>query len=131
MPDEKAQVQKHPCPIQPQLVEDIDPSPSKKENLDKFNPGVFVRLQIDLTQRYGIGYILSDTTLGVYFNDNTNMILPIRKQTKVLYFETVTENGVRSSRNRHFDYYLFPEDMKKKCMIFRFIKKLLEKKEKD
>ena len=39
----------------------------------KFENNIFVEKWVDYSCKYGLSYILSDGTVGVYFNDNTKM----------------------------------------------------------
>lgn len=36
---------------------------------------VFVKKWVDYSSKYGLGYLLSDGTTGIYFNDSTKMCL--------------------------------------------------------
>ena len=35
---------------------------------------IYVQKWVDYSSKYGLGYQMSDQTVGVYFNDNTKMI---------------------------------------------------------
>lgn len=39
------------------------------------SPGVWVTTWVDYTSKYGLGYMLSNGSVGVYFNDSTKIIL--------------------------------------------------------
>lgn len=74
---------------------------------------------VDYSSKYGVGYILSDGSIGVYFNDSTKAILAPDGQ----HFDYVTrrtqENAeVRSSHT--FENY--PEEHKKKVTLLRHFK---------
>jgi polo-like kinase 1 len=36
---------------------------------------IYVKKWVDYSSKYGLGYLLSDGTTGIYFNDSTKMIL--------------------------------------------------------
>lgn len=36
---------------------------------------VYVKKWVDYSSKYGLGYLLSDGTTGIYFNDSTKMLL--------------------------------------------------------
>jgi hypothetical protein len=36
---------------------------------------VYVKKWVDYSSKYGLGYLLSDGTTGIYFNDSTKMML--------------------------------------------------------
>jgi polo-like kinase 1 len=37
--------------------------------------GVYVKKWVDYSSKYGLGYLLSDGTTGIHFNDSTKMVL--------------------------------------------------------
>jgi polo-like kinase 1 len=43
-------------------------------SLSKVNT-VYVKKWVDYSSKYGLGYLLSDGTTGIYFNDSTKMSL--------------------------------------------------------
>ena len=45
------------------------------EDLDSLNTECYVKKWMDYTNKYGIGYRLSNDSFGVYFNDNTKIVL--------------------------------------------------------
>ena len=36
---------------------------------------IYVKKWVDYSSKYGLGYLLSDGTTGIYFNDSTKMVL--------------------------------------------------------
>jgi len=50
---------------------------------------VYVQKWIDYSSKYGLGYLLSNKVIGIYFNDNTKMLGDIRNDEKVNYFTRV------------------------------------------
>lgn len=55
----------------------IDPSESsKKENKSgSCQVEIHVKKWVDYSTKYGLGYLLSDGSTGVYFNDSTKIIV--------------------------------------------------------
>lgn len=45
-----------------------------KLNLGGYNP-VYIKKWVDYSSKYGLGYLLSDGSTGIYFNDSTKMII--------------------------------------------------------
>ncbi len=45
-----------------------------QQNLNNTNT-TYVKKWVDYSSKYGLGYLLSDGTTGIYFNDSTKMIL--------------------------------------------------------
>ena len=58
---------------------------SGTNNTQKKNGEVWVKKWVDYSSKYGVGYYLSNDAIGVYFNDQSKIILD--------------PNGY------HFDYY--------------------------
>lgn len=52
--------------------------------------GVYVKKWVDYSSKYGLGYLLSDGTTGIYFNDSTKMVLDEHGQ-KVDYISNENE----------------------------------------
>ena len=50
---------------------------SSKANRPALNGchSVYVKKWVDYSSKYGLGYLLSDGTTGIYFNDSTKMVL--------------------------------------------------------
>jgi hypothetical protein len=47
---------------------------SLRHNLSGVN-SIYVKKWVDYSSKYGLGYLLSDGTTGIYFNDSTKMII--------------------------------------------------------
>lgn len=45
-----------------------------RQNLTNYH-SVYVKKWVDYSSKYGLGYLLSDGTTGIYFNDSTKMII--------------------------------------------------------
>ena len=50
-------------------------SKKAKEAIIQIGDVVFVKKWVDYSSKYGLGYLLSNGTTGIYFNDSTKMIL--------------------------------------------------------
>ncbi len=53
----------------------MSPRGTENAGLWEDNTEVYVKKWIDYTNKYGIGYKLSNEGFGVYFNDNTKIVL--------------------------------------------------------
>ena len=47
----------------------------KALDVDLPDPTVFIVSWVDYCNKYGMGYILTDGTVGVHFNDSTSMVV--------------------------------------------------------
>eukprot|EP00418_Pyrodinium_bahamense_P091622 CAMPEP_0179048540 /NCGR_PEP_ID=MMETSP0796-20121207/19761_1 /TAXON_ID=73915 /ORGANISM="Pyrodinium bahamense, Strain pbaha01" /LENGTH=1031 /DNA_ID=CAMNT_0020745011 /DNA_START=33 /DNA_END=3129 /DNA_ORIENTATION=- len=94
-------------------------------------PELWVAKWVDYSSKYGVGYILSDGSIGVYFNDSTKIVLaPEGQQFDYVTRRTQEKPEVRTTHT--FEDY--PEDLKKKVTLLRHFKNymhadVLEKKD--
>lgn len=85
-------------------------------------PEVWVTKWVDYSSKYGVGYILSDGSMGVYFNDSTKiMTAPDCRQFEYVTRRTPDRPEIRSTHS--FNDY--PEDLKKKVTLLRHFKSYL------
>jgi polo-like kinase 1 len=79
-------------------------------------PELWVVKWVDYSSKYGVGYILSDESIGVYFNDSTKVILsPEGDCFDYITRRTQDKPEVRTTYN--FEEY--PEDLKKKVTLLK------------
>ena len=45
------------------------------EDVDLLDPNVFIVSWVDYCNKYGMGYALTDGSVGVHFNDSTSIVL--------------------------------------------------------
>jgi polo-like kinase 1 len=58
---------------------------SKKEKVNNFmSSELHVKKWVDYSTKYGLGYLLSDGSTGVYFNDSTKIILDAKGEYSLL-----------------------------------------------
>lgn len=90
---------------------------------------VFVSKWADASEKYGLGYILSNDTVGALFNDVTSMVSSMKKLTSVAYWES--ENAERGCRqNWNLSVYTVPlerpsHDLDKKILLMKYFNQLL------
>jgi len=94
-------------------------------------PELWVTKWVDYSSKYGVGYILSDGSIGVYFNDSTKIIL-VNDGSQFDYVTRRTQEKPEMRTTHTFDDY--PEDLKKKVTLLRHFKNymltdVLEKKD--
>jgi polo-like kinase 1 len=65
-------------------------SVSKKEKVNNFvSSELHVKKWVDYSTKYGLGYLLSDGSTGVYFNDSTKIILDAKAEYNLLRFRNL------------------------------------------
>jgi len=71
---------------------------------------------VDYSSKYGVGYIMSDGSIGVYFNDSTKIILAAEGD-KFDYITRRTQDKPEVRTTHSFEEY--PDDLKKKVTLLR------------
>jgi serine/threonine protein kinase len=96
------------------------PSPNllAEFNSSSASPELWVVKWVDYSSKYGVGYILSDGSIGVYFNDSTKILL--LPDGRFDYVTRRTQEKIESRMTHTFDDY--PEDLTKKVTLLRHFK---------
>lgn len=94
-------------------------------------PELWVTKWVDYSSKYGVGYILSDGSIGVYFNDSTKIILS-SEGDRFDYITRRTQDRPEIRTKHTFEDY--PDDLKKKVTLLRHFRNymltdVLEKKD--
>ena len=105
---------------------DIQLNPVSNVNQNKDNikiPDVWVKKWLDYSSKYGLGYLLSNGHLGVFFNDSSKLIL----NTTTNEFNYI-ERRVSDRQEIYSSYLLtdFPKELNKKVTLLQHFKAYLE-----
>ena len=98
----------------------------ENQNIPKSKTEIFVRKWIDCSDKYGIGYLLSNGSSGVYFNDSSNVVMG-QNSSKVYYIEKKSEE----KKNEIECYTLedYPKEIEKKIKLFQYFQNYLNQKQ--
>ncbi len=66
--------------IVPKTLGGLNIHSDKQINLLGFDTGVYVLRWVDYSTKYGLGYMLTDGTAGVVFNDSTRITISSNSQ---------------------------------------------------
>ena len=89
-------------------------------------PEVWISKWIDYSSKYGVGYILSNKCLGVYFNDATRMVADLRTFRSVTYITRPKGEKVDTCEVYSLEgSQEFSSDVKKKLILIRNFKNYL------
>ena len=96
----------------------------KKPCVSSYNPDssehLWVKKWVDYSAKYGIGYLMSNNAVGVYFNDSTKII------NSGDSFEYFSRSGSsREPESITYSFKEFPENLKKKVTLLEHFKKHL------
>ncbi|XP_035209448.1 serine/threonine-protein kinase PLK1-like [Stegodyphus dumicola] len=75
-------------------------------------PFIWISKWVDYTDKYGLGYQLSDNSIGVLFNDLTHLIL-LGNCENLQYID-------RNDEEQFFTITKYPEDMNKKVTLLKY-----------
>ena len=93
----------------------------KKEKMKGVD--IYVVKWVDYSSKYGIGYLLNNNLIGVYFNDCTKLVYN-PKTTKISFIE----RKVTKEKDMMYTFGLneTPKELQKKILIFQQFKKYFE-----
>jgi len=94
----------------------------KWEPLSSDNVPIHAKKWIDYTSKYGLGYVLSDGSIGVFFNDATKIIWD-KSRTEFEYYEKKKEQSNVSQKHSLSDY---PPSLEKKVTLLNHFKSYLD-----
>ena len=84
---------------------------------------IWVTKWVDYSNKYGLGYILNNGNIGVYFNDTTKIILnPVQKKFTYIDKKMVDDQELLYT----FSIKEYPDDIKKKVYLFNQFKNFLD-----
>ncbi|CAG9316871.1 unnamed protein product [Blepharisma stoltei] len=89
-------------------------------------PQVWVKSWVDYSSKYGLGYLFSNSCVGVFFNDSTKIIADPAGS----FFQYIHRTG--RSRDEEITTYTldtFPDELKKKVTLLQHFRKHLSKDE--
>jgi hypothetical protein len=69
-------------------------------SLSKVNT-VYVKKWVDYSSKYGLGYLLSDGTTGIYFNDSTKMSLDQLAQYLFIKLEKLIISRMKQFKGKY------------------------------
>jgi polo-like kinase 1 len=99
----------------------ITPYFSSYTGTENDGPDMWVTKWLDYSSRYGVGYILSNKSVGVIFNDSSRIVLSPNELT----FQYISNTALGESINT-FTIDEFPADIHKKVMLLQLFKKQLQ-----
>ena len=90
-----------------------EPKPNTTKN--------FVKKWVDYSNKYGLGYVMSNNFIGVYFNDHSKFICNEKGEFQVIQKKKNSDQEVCES----FSLEKVPDDLKKKVTLLEHFRKYL------
>lgn len=86
-------------------------------------PKVWVRKWVDYSSKYGLGYLLSNNSNGVFFNDSTKIVLDPDGHNFIYYERRASDKKDIGSTHTLTDY---PKELQKKVTLLQHFRSYLE-----
>jgi polo-like kinase 1 len=86
-------------------------------------PKVWVKKWVDYSSKYGLGYLLSNVSTGVFFNDSTKIVLDTDCHNFIYYERRTSDKKDIGSSHTLTDY---PKDLHKKVTLLQHFRSYLE-----
>ncbi|KAL4072449.1 kinase-like domain-containing protein [Scleroderma yunnanense] len=93
-----------------------------REDVNLPNERVFIVSWVDYCNKYGMGYALTDGSVGVHFNDSTTLILAAEKH-RFDYISSRKHGTVYVRKN--YSVSEFPEDLKNKVYLLKHFERYI------
>lgn len=83
---------------------------------------MYVKKFVDMSDKYGIGYALTNNSCGVYFNDTTKIILSPDMNT----IDYICRDQNKAENRERYSITDYPSTLKKKVTLLLHFKNTLE-----
>lgn len=80
---------------------------------------------VDYSSKYGLGYLLSNSSTGVFFNDSTKIVLDING-TNVEYICKQRQGAEKKDVRAYYTLSNYPKDLQKKITLLQHFRSYLE-----
>lgn len=84
-------------------------------------PSLYVHRWVDYSSKYGLGFQLSNGSIGIYFNDNTKILQDGERTSIVSYFD-------KDLKKTTYDIADYPPEMRKKITLYLHFRKFFKSK---
>jgi polo-like kinase 1 len=107
--------------VEKKVVDDKDAK--KTEPRTYKGPKVWVKKWVDYSSKYGLGYLLSNGSTGVFFNDSTKIVLDADTHNFVYYERRASDKKDIGKNHTLTDY---PKDLQKKVTLLQHFRSYLD-----
>jgi polo-like kinase 1 len=102
---------------------DSDKDKARPDSGKYKGPKVWVKKWVDYSSKYGLGYLLSNASTGVFFNDSTKIVLDPDSHNFIYYERRTSDKKDIGSGHTLTDY---PKDLQKKVTLLQHFRSYLE-----
>lgn len=107
----------------PVVEEDKDKDSSRPDSSRFKGPKVWVKKWVDYSSKYGLGYLLSNSSVGVFFNDSTKIVLDVDGHNFIYYERRASDKKDIGQNHTLKDY---PKELQKKVTLLQHFRSYLE-----
>ena len=83
---------------------------------------VWVTKWVDYSTKYGLGYLLSDQSAGVFFNDSTKIVAEDKGTCFYYYERKPISNNEKQDVLTKYSFNEFPQTLQKKVTLLEHFK---------
>lgn len=87
---------------------------------------VWVTKWVDYSSKYGLGYLLSDLSAGVFFNDSTKIVSESSGKQFYYYERKAVAANEKQDVLSTYPFSNFPQELQKKVTLLQHFKSYLE-----
>ena len=87
---------------------------------------VWVTKWVDYSTKYGLGYLLSDHSAGVFFNDSTKIVAEEKGSCFFYYERKAISQSEKQDVLTKYQFNEFPKELQKKVTLLEHFKSYLK-----
>ena len=87
---------------------------------------VWVTKWVDYSSKYGLGYLLSDISAGVFFNDSTKIVAESTGNQFYYYERKAVGSNEKMDVMKQYNLSNYPPELQKKVTLLQHFKSYLE-----
>ena len=81
---------------------------------------------VDYSSKYGLGYLLSDQSAGVFFNDSTKIVAEEKGSVFFYYERKPISNNEKQDVQTKYSFNEYPQGLQKKVTLLEHFKQYLQ-----
>lgn len=89
-------------------------------------PNCWVKKWVDYSSKYGLGYLLSNNSTGVFFNDSTKIVIDPNGHSFYYYERKAVSSSEKQDVMNTYDLSDYPKELQKKVTLLQHFRSYLE-----
>lgn len=104
-------------PAKDQAFNTVDTNKRPMKDQALMGPACWVKKWVDYSSKYGLGYLLSNSATGVFFNDSTKIIVDPNGKNFYYYERKAVSTNEKQDVMQTYDLTDYPKDLQKKVTL--------------